>query len=193
MTVCSSSWQLHPFSYNLKKKGVSEFDSIVEKYKLRWNFWDDILNFGLEFVFDDLVIPSPNISIIQGGHTVRDAEHGNGSSSPRPGELPRDVRRLYHVSFKQKPPKNGVVVRYWVEGNHTKLLQRAAHCTKGVSKLQVSPKKRQRPGYMKIVFLSQNAEAVKKGTIFFSCRSGSWPSLQTAVHSKPSRPYKAKP
>ena len=72
---------------------------------------------------------------------MRDAEHGNGSSSPRPGELPRDVRRLYHVSFKQKPPKNGVVVRYWVEGNHTNLLQRAAHCTKGVSTVQVSPKK----------------------------------------------------
>ena len=95
---------------------------------------------------------------------MRDAEHGNGSSSPRPGELPRDVRRLYHVSFKQKPPKNGVVVRYWVEGNHTKLLQRAAHCTKGVSKLQVSTKKRQRPGYMKIVFLSQNVEALQKET-----------------------------
>ena len=102
----------------------------------------------------------------KGRHTVRDAEHGNSSSAPRSSELPRDVRRLYHVSFNQKPPKNGVVVRYWVEGNHTKLLQRAAHCTKGVSKLQVSPKKRQRPGYMKIVFLSQNAEAVQKGTIF---------------------------
>ena len=190
MKVYSSSWQLHPFSYNLTKKGVSEFDSIVEKYKLRWNFWDDILNFGLEFVFDDLVIPSPNISIIQGGHTVRDAEHGNGSSSPRPGELPRDVRRLYHVSFKQKPPKNGVVVRYWVEGNHTKLLQRAAHCTKGVSTVPLSPKKRQRPGkswgYMKIVFkiLSQNVEALffdasaqdpllRYNFCFFSCPSSS--------------------
>ena len=77
----------------------------------------------------------------KGRHTVRDAEHGNSSSAPRSSELPRDVRRLYNVSCK-KLNENcysyDALSRYWVEGNHTKLLQRPAHCTLGCFK-NISP------------------------------------------------------
>ena len=44
----------------------------------------------------------------------------------------------WRTRYQQEPPRKlnliVVMLRYWVEGNHTKLLQRPAHCTKGCFK-----------------------------------------------------------
>ena len=109
---------------------VSVFVAVLAKCGQVTTFW---IKWKLNIV-GDLIFK-------KGRHTVRDAEHGDSSSAPRSSKLPRDVRRLYNVSWK-KLDENcysyDALSRYWVEGNHTKLLQRPAHCTLGCFK-NISP------------------------------------------------------